>query len=224
MPRLATIRIYRKFVQQRPLHSSCAHVCLRCILVRMQQGGQSIGCSQSILVAVSTTVLRGCVFFFLTVATADALGSQNLFTKTRPRSKVFTTLAPFDFQTRVLQNHPNSHIAAGANTLVLSRNNVHGFFILSSTTVPPASRSIISSRTKTQLPTHDTMFHPTWLRGHCCRGCTAAASQKAWVIDKPVKIRNLDKMRSRLLITPITRWTMISTRNTSIRAGKAPTG
>ena len=121
------------------------------------------------------------IFFTLPMPTPCAFGGQTFIPKGRPGPKVFTSLAPLDFQIRsvraagtsvatVFQYGPDCHIAGGAHPLVLSGNNMYcggrgigfvGVVGVVRRRVGGGCRASIHAigrrRTNAQLTTHDTM-------------------------------------------------------------------
>lgn len=84
-------------------------------------------------IAVRTRTFRLGILGPLTVSTAGTLGGQTLVAKGGPRTKVFASLAPLDFQIffgvlRLVHggiHDPHRDIARGTDPLILPRDNVH---------------------------------------------------------------------------------------------------
>jgi hypothetical protein len=153
---------------------------------------------------VTTTIsllLLPQILLLLAVPTTHTLGRQTLFAKGSPWAKVLAALAPLDFQAFLTHgdNDPDGNIAGRADSLILTRDNIHGVIVIAvvhsrRSTIDP-NRSTRRGGANAEFPAHDAVLLAFGCRiASLVHGGTPLCDVVG-VVDEQVEVGKLDIVR-----------------------------
>jgi hypothetical protein len=153
---------------------------------------------------VTTTIsllLLPQILLLLAVPTTHTLGCQTLFAKGSPWSKVLAALAPLDFQFFLAHgdNDPDCNIAGRADSLILTRDNVHGVKVVavvhSRRSAVGLTRNTRGGGAKAEFSAHDAVLLAFGCRVASLVHGGTALGNVVGVVDEQVKVGKLDIVR-----------------------------
>jgi hypothetical protein len=141
------------------------------------------------------------ILLLLAVPTSHTFCRQTLFAKGGPRSKVLAALAPLDFQFFPTNgsNDPDCNIASRADSLILSRDNLHGAQVLavvhSRRSANGSTRNTRGGGAKAEFAAHDAV--PLAFGCHIASVVHSgtALGNVVGVVDEQMKVGKLDIVR-----------------------------